>query len=67
MSISDGELNRLRAGEEDPAAEECLGERSFLWIAPRVFLAGESATVGERKLGDFVAVAVCVALLEGEA
>ena len=66
MSVSDGELNRLRAGEEEPAAEECPGEVSFRLSAPRVFLAGESAAVGESGAGCLLAAAARIDLLDGE-
>lgn len=64
--MSDGELNRLRAGEEEPAAEECPGEVSFRLLAPRVFLAGESAAVGESGAGCLLAAAARIDLLDGE-
>ena len=66
MSISDGELNRLRAGEEEPAAGECPGEASVRLLAPRVFLAGESAAVEESVAGCLLEAAARIVLLDGE-
>ena len=55
--MSDGEVKRLRAGDE-AAEAECLGEAFFL-IPNRVFLAGESAFTEEEVLeGDFFAYAL---------
>lgn len=67
MPISDGELNRLRAGEEESAAEECSGEVPFRLLAPRVFLAGESVPAGESEAGGFLAAAAArIVFLDGE-